>query len=469
MAMLAWGILIGLALQDAKPSQKEIDQAIDTGAEYLKKMQAADGSWPMGPDDLAIHFYKNHMGPQVLGHTAINLLAILVAEVDPDDPSIARGFKFLIDRRSDFAHTYNCALTLMAIEAHAERIMKRDRAKNPRDKNPKSKNYYFRQLPMAERALAEELSVRLYKGQLEDGSWTYGAWSGPVTTGFGQEGHTGIQPGSAPSKPGSAPGPVGNRPPEPPGERMGGDLSNTQYALLGLRSAWELGFRFDPEVWFKALTCMLQRQEKTGPKVNRFDVPAATDEIWGVKKRAPVKGTAVQVGRPEFESRGWGYSKRLSRPEPYGAMTTIGVASLVICKFYLRHYPLMDPKMMERVNASIEDGCAWLATNFNIRDNAPWKDPTVAYKNPKPKIDGYYMYGIERAGVLAGLAHFGEHDWYGLGARVLVDQQQPDGSWSCDMFYEPKREISTCFAILFLKRATHPVIEIGTHSAAEKK
>jgi hypothetical protein len=102
-----------------------------------------------------------------------------------------------------------------------------------------------------------------------------------------------------------------------------------------------------------------------------------------------------------------------------------------------------------------------MAVNFNIKDNCKWTDPNVEYKNSPPKIDGYYMYGIERAGVLASVVKFGEHDWYALGARLLVDQQQADGSWSSEMFYEPKPTISTCFAILFLKRATQPIIETG--------
>jgi hypothetical protein len=438
-----------------KPTQAEIDKAIDTGAEYLKKAQAADGSWAMGPGDLATHAFKDHMGPQVLGHTAINLLAIIVADVDPDDPCIARGFKFLADKKAEFGHTYNCALTLMAVEAWAEKKMKKDKLKaQPDPQGRKDKGFYFRKLgPVKE--LAEDLTIRLVKGQLADGSWTYGAHSGPVSSGTGVAG----QPG------GGTPAPM-----PPQFAELGGDLSNTQYALLGLRSATEIGIRFSQETWFKAMECMLNRQEKSGPKVRPFPVPAATGSMWeGKKGKEPPKGTRTdETGRPEFESRGWGYAMKMARLESYGAMTTIGVASLVMCKYYLRGYAAFKGDLVDRVNAGIQDGCAWLATNFDIKDNAKWKDPNVEYKNTAPKIDGYYMYGIERAGILAGVDFFGEHDWYALGARLLVDQQQADGSWSSEMFYEPKAPISTCFAILFLKRATHPVIESGDHRAPPK-
>jgi hypothetical protein len=431
-----------------KPTQSEIDKAIDTGAEYLKKTQGQDGKWDMGPGDLPNHAFKDHMGPQALGHTALNLLAIIVADVDPDDPCIARGFKYLCDHKQEFGHTYNCALTLMAVEEWAAKKMKKDKAKGAADPtNRKDKGFYFRKLgPVKD--LAEELTIRIVKGQLADGSWTYAVLAGPVSSG------TAV---------GSTPAPAAPAPLPPQFADIGGDYSNTQYALLGLRSATECGIRFNQDAWLNAMQVMLNRQEKQGPKVKPFPVPAATEEMWSGKKpgKDVPHGTHTQEGRSEFEARGWGYTVSKSRPAPYGAMTSIGIASLVMCKYYLRGHARFKPELVDQVNKAIEDGCAWMAVNFNIKDNCKWTDPNVEYKNSPPKIDGYYMYGIERAGVLASVVKFGEHDWYALGARLLVDQQQADGSWSSEMFYEPKPTISTCFAILFLKRATQPIIETG--------
>jgi hypothetical protein len=471
----------------ARPSHAEIDKAIDQGAEYLKKTQQPDGSWPMGPEDVALHAYKNHMGPQAIGHTALNLLALLVADVDPDDPAIARAFKFLADRRAEFGHTYNCGLTLMAIEAHAEKKMKRD---------PGSKGHkpaMFKRLPRTEIALAEELTRRLVLGQIADGSWKYEARQGELGTGtqkmivdpqqdprqqppqqpqlppgFPQPGQPppqlppGVpQPGQQPQggqlPPGFAPGGLpGITPPD-----IGGDLSNTQYALLGLRAAAELGIKFDQEAWFKALNCFLDRQEKSGAKVKPFDVPAATGSMWEGRPGRPAPKSTRSRPRDEFEARGWGYVTQAARPQAYGAMTCIGVASTVLCKYYLRGHKQFKGEQSDRTDRAIEDGCAWIAANFDVKDNARWQDPMVPYKNAPPKIDGYYMYGVERAGVLAGVDLFGDRDWYAEGARVLIDRQQPDGSWSSEMFYEPKPTISTSFAILFLKRATEPVIPTG--------
>ena len=41
----------------------------------------------------------------------------------------------------------------------------------------------------------------------------------------------------------------------------------------------------------------------------------------------------------------------------------------------------------------------------------------------------YYMYGLERAGMLYGTEKFGDHDWYLEGAKSIVRGQKDDGSW----------------------------------------
>ena len=45
----------------------------------------------------------------------------------------------------------------------------------------------------------------------------------------------------------------------------------------------------------------------------------------------------------------------------------------------------------------------------------------------------------------------GQKDWYGWGAEILLENQTADGSWNGDY---ATGGVDTCFALLFLRRAT---------------
>jgi hypothetical protein len=72
----------------------------------------------------------------------------------------------------------------------------------------------------------------------------------------------------------------------------------------------------------------------------------------------------------------------------------------------------------------------------------------------------YFLYGLERVGVLAGTEFLGEHEWYPVGARYLLREQKGDGSWASVKSPpngHPADYMDTCYAILFLRRATLPL------------
>ncbi|HEX6881811.1 MAG TPA: hypothetical protein VF530_00440, partial [Planctomycetota bacterium] len=94
---------------------------------------------------------------------------------------------------------------------------------------------------------------------------------------------------------------------------------------------------------------------------------------------------------------------------------------------------------------ALEGGVGWLARHF------------TATKNPnKADWHYYWLYALERAAALLALERIGAHDWYAEGADFLVGAQEADGDWGW--------EHDTCFALLFLRRATaQPVsVEGGT-------
>jgi hypothetical protein len=69
----------------------------------------------------------------------------------------------------------------------------------------------------------------------------------------------------------------------------------------------------------------------------------------------------------------------------------------------------------------------------------------------------YYLYSLERFGTLYGTEAIGTHEWYVEGAKELLQTQRTDGGWV------PKSGQTvwdTCFAILFLRRATRPLVDV---------
>jgi hypothetical protein len=211
---------------------------------------------------------------------------------------------------------------------------------------------------------------------------------------------------------------------------MGGhDLSNTQYAVLALKSASSVGIKVPDEAYAKALRYLLDLQQKNGKKVARYE-EVGGDGVYAAQREKV----------PGFDrARGWGYTA----PNPdTGSMTTAGVASVAICIQELRGKRWA--KARAQGEQSVRDGIAWLGENFTVTQN-PGSGMQWHY---------YYLYGLERAGVLAGRKWIGNHDWYREGAEYLLDRQSGGGGWRGDI-------LETCFALLFLKRSTTPVALTG--------
>jgi len=180
------------------------------------------------------------------------------------------------------------------------------------------------------------------------------------------------------------------------------DNSCTQYALLGLRACADADIEIPQKVWADAEKYLRQSQNSDG---------------------------------------GWEYT--VSTGHSYGSMTAGGLGGLAICLFY------QNKKIKE--DARIKKGMDWLSKNFSVSENPPFY-PGWLY---------YYLYALERAGVLLNTELFGKNEWYSLGAHYLLKEQKANGSWN-------DGAIDTCFAILFLRRATKPLKIVITDGKDEK-
>jgi hypothetical protein len=194
------------------------------------------------------------------------------------------------------------------------------------------------------------------------------------------------------------------------------DLSNTQYAALGLWTAQKYKIDVPAKAWRTLARATMRYAQKSQ---------------W---VKAPVTGEHTTRNGGKLEVAGFGYRKG---QKATGSMTTAGVSILQICKIGLGAKLSGNRRTMDR---AIEGGVNWLGQNFAVDKN--------------PGHNGwpyYYLYGLERVGSLLRIEQMGEHWWYLEGARHLLDKQTKEGHWPGG---GQERETRTAFALLFLRRAT---------------
>jgi hypothetical protein len=203
-----------------------------------------------------------------------------------------------------------------------------------------------------------------------------------------------------------------------------GDNSNSQYAALGLRACHDAGILLPKDVVQNARKWWLESQHGAAEK--------------GV-------ATGGEISGPP---RGWCYSKEAicaKGHHPYASMTAGGVGALAICNYILDLDRKKDP--------AIRSGLAWLNANWSVSGNtgpAEFATSTAAEYY-------YFLYALERAGMLLDIPMIGNHDWYVEGAKALLDSQKDNGSWSAGGG-RSNSTWDTCYAILFLKKATQKLV-----------
>ena len=79
----------------------------------------------------------------------------------------------------------------------------------------------------------------------------------------------------------------------------------------------------------------------------------------------------------------------------------------------------------------------------------------VALVSHPPTLDPHMHF--ERVGILGNIELIGANAWYVQGAQHLVKAQKDDGHWNSGTELEPADVLDSCFALLFLKKATMPV------------
>jgi len=347
-----------------------VNDAIDAGVRALQQGQRASGEWPRRGDSL--------------GMTALCTLAILKGGVKATDPSMVRAFAYM--KRQPFKRVYDVSVLIMAIEAKYfpggadEKDAHKNRPRLAKKIIPEEDRDWIRR---AARWLVDQQGMGFRDAAMRSLNpvWRY-----------------------------------------PSG---GYDLSNTQYALLGLSAARRCAVP-NSKVWLKVLRFLIGAQEKDGPRVQVSRYERRKNFIY----------------RRYENARARGFTYTLTSQPATGSMTSAGICALILCQQALYRNTKYQQSYKGKTRAAIRDGLAWIEEYYTVEEN-PFKSSWWTY----------YLFNLERAGVLLDTRFIGTRDWYREGAEALLNRRRKDGT-----FHGPGGQpmIDTAFAVLFLKRATVP-------------
>ncbi len=292
------------------------------------------------------------------GATALSVLALLKSGLSPEHPNVKAALTTLIARAPE--ETYSAGVELMALEA------------------TRNEFYQNKMEPILEDLLDWQVK---------------GGWSYPADRG------------------GDALVPV----------KGTLDLSNIQYAALGLRAARFAEYEIKDRVW-----------------------KAMVDETLGY----------------QTESGGFHYWKeKHSRFAVTGSMTAAGIAILRMAR------EALGERSYREIDESVENALTWLNDNFSVATNPADRSGAGGHLF-------YYLFGIERVGSFLEIERIGDRNWYLEGAKRIVREQFEDGSWTDPPTTRELRLLTrdksssdisdTCFALLFLRKASARSGELST-------
>jgi hypothetical protein len=421
------GVVQAGAMPLSKEEQARVDRAIDGGVAYLKRSQGPKGSWA-GP-------WERH----TVGYAALPGLTLLECGVPADDPVIRRVAENVRRDAPKLDFTYEIALSILFL----------NRLGDAKD-----------------RELIQTLAVRLIAGQMKTGGWTYGC---PLLAKKSQEQilaalHKLDLPELAKStaKPPAAPleGTTTVKTPAPP---AGDDPKQPKAAPTKAKpSAKKEGQTAEqpPEVpaalkklpVFRAPDQMMKLLLSRGRPSDTSDnsnTQFALLALWVAQRHGVTAQRSMRMIVHRFRSSqnadgSWSYGHRFGgglqeRP----AMTCVGLLGLAVGLGIAppaRAGNDQKPADLDRIHA----GFAALSKNVG--------KPAGKWRN-LPLTDLYFLWSVERVGVLYSLQTIGEHDWYRWGAEMLIANQQKRGFWTGGGYPGASSTLDTCLALLFLKRA----------------
>lgn len=226
------------------------------------------------------------------------------------------------------------------------------------------------------------------------------------------------------------------------------DNSVSQYGFLGLHSARLCGIELPATVWTAGAKHFSDQQVRNGLRTELRLIDFVT------KSRIEQNPRTRLPRAKQVQANGWSYKAGREQngwAPTWGSMTCAGIAGLAVCESGMRaKLGSRRSSASREATKAREAGFAWLARNMSTRVHPGAMTRHTSHIN-------YYLYSLERAALLSGVAIISNRDWYFEGAMTFVLGQDDDGSWPSDHSAE-RRVTATAMAVLFLKQSTAPAL-----------
>lgn len=407
---------------DPKPLSKEEQAKVDTTVEkaiaFLKRTQTDEGDWPK--------FYSG-VFQCLVGQCALPAYALLEAGVPANDPVIQKAARYLRPKVLDTNWTYEISLAILFF----------DRLRDPKDEK-----------------VIKTLALRLIAGQHRTGGWAYYC-------------------------------PAPKKEDEEPLLNLLGDLDRVYEK--GKRPSMETIHSLRIPRKLRLLTVFQDRrlivwQERDVRKPPRMDGKVAEPEwekttnnplvivptdnsntqfamlaLWVAQRHGlPVRPTfdlmVERFERTQSTTGWWPYRAGMGSTR---SMICVGLMGLAIGRG-LKLPASKRPSEVE--NLLILNGLVALYQRIDT--------PTGQMETPIRFQSPYFLWSVERVGMLYDLPTLAEKDWYRWVAELFVTNQRPAGDWPNFPYSEKDASsggfgpsLNTAFALLVLKRA-HPMKDL---------
>jgi hypothetical protein len=432
--------------------QQLVNKAIDQGVEYLKKTQKVNGTW------------DNQHTTALAALPGLTLMECGVPAADERVQKAARFVRSHVARLSGATTTYQLSLALLFL----------DRLGDPKDE-----------------PLIRTIAARLVAGQSSDGGWTYTLpqlateneklllrfleQTRPLDrfVPFQRPGTADPLdrfvpvPGSGVSS-GTKPGSLleGSTPPIGPGAKKPGKGTEpapkrlvrpeqVRKAVNGL----PMRLRNIPAVVDAAGKAPTVNPLAGGRTSDNSNTQFATLALWAARRyNLPLERSIDLLARRFKQSQlpngTWQYHFHGGHQTP--AMTGAGLLGLAV-----GHGLEADPSRKKTVkDEQIDRGIKALGSQIGKPFGADVKQRMkvargriVGVGRSQGPINLYFLWTVERVGVLYHVREMDGKDWYRWGVELLLPTQARDGSWHERNYHGSTRPVDTCFALLFLKRA----------------